>query len=128
MSQSTTAPIPTIEIPSIPLAELAPWAHLAGLLGVRVLFFVGADQGAIPLPAGPANITASPTGIPPPVIASRPGTPVESRDVGPDFARGTAIACGIRGNPCKPPPVPRNVCAPGQRTRPGHHQPGAGSG
>ncbi len=52
MSQSTTAPIPTIEIPAIPLAELAPWALLFGLLGVLVIFFVSADQGAISLPAG----------------------------------------------------------------------------
>ncbi len=54
MSQSTTAPISTIEIPSIPLAELAPWALFFGLLGVLVIFFVSADQGAISLPAGAA--------------------------------------------------------------------------
>ena len=54
MSQSTTAPGPTIEIPSIPVAELAPWALFFGLLGVLVIFFISADQGAVSIPSGTA--------------------------------------------------------------------------
>jgi hypothetical protein len=53
MSQSTAA-APTIEIPSIPLAELAPWAIFFGLLATLVMFFIGADQGAFSIPAGTA--------------------------------------------------------------------------
>ena len=53
MSQ-TTAAAPTVEVPSIPLAELAPWALFFGLLAVLALFFISADQGAISLPAGNA--------------------------------------------------------------------------
>jgi putative cobalt transporter subunit CbtB len=53
MSQSTVA-APTVEIPSIPLAEIAPWALFFGLLATLVLFFISADQGAISLPAGTA--------------------------------------------------------------------------
>lgn len=55
MSQSTTAPAPTaVEVPTIPLGELAPWALFFGLLGTLVLFFISADQGAVSLPAGTA--------------------------------------------------------------------------
>lgn len=55
MSQSTTAPAPTaVEVPTIPLRELAPWALFFGLLGTLVLFFISADQGAVSLPAGTA--------------------------------------------------------------------------
>ena len=55
MSQSTTAPATTaVEVPTIPLGELAPWALFFGLLGALVLFFVSADQGAVSLPAGTA--------------------------------------------------------------------------
>ena len=53
MSQSTAA-APTIEIPSIPLAELAPWAIFFGLLATLVMFFISADQGAFSIPAGTA--------------------------------------------------------------------------
>ena len=53
MSQ-TTAAAPTVEVPSIPLAELAPWAIFFGLLATLVIFFISADQGAISLPAGNA--------------------------------------------------------------------------
>jgi Probable cobalt transporter subunit (CbtB) len=53
MSQSTAA-APTVEVPSIPLAELAPWAIFFGLLATLVIFFISADQGAISLPAGNA--------------------------------------------------------------------------
>jgi Probable cobalt transporter subunit (CbtB) len=58
MSQTSAAPSslsgPTVEVPSIPLAELAPWAALSGLLALLVLFFVSADQGAVSLLSGTA--------------------------------------------------------------------------
>ncbi len=55
MSQSSAAPLsPTVEVPSIPVREVAPWALLGGVLGLLVLFFVSADQGAISIPAGNA--------------------------------------------------------------------------
>lgn len=54
MSQSTVAPVPAIEVPSIPLAELAPWAFFFGLLATLLLFFIGTDQGAVSLLSGTA--------------------------------------------------------------------------
>ena len=52
---SQTAALPgAVEIPAIPLRELAPWALFFGLLAVLVLFFISADQGAVSLPAGNA--------------------------------------------------------------------------
>ncbi len=52
---SQTAALPeAVEIPSIPLRELAPWALLVGLLAVLALFFISVDQGAVSLPAGNA--------------------------------------------------------------------------
>ena len=55
MSQSSAAPVtPQVEGPSIPLAEIAPWALLFGLLSVLVLFFISADQGAVSIPSGTA--------------------------------------------------------------------------
>jgi hypothetical protein len=53
MSQ-VTAVHPEIEIGSIPLAQLTPWALFFGLLAALALFFISADQGAISLPAGTA--------------------------------------------------------------------------
>lgn len=52
MSQTTATPATEIELPSIPLAELAPWALFFGLLLSLVLFFVSADQGAVSVPSG----------------------------------------------------------------------------
>ena len=51
---SSTAATPAVEValPSIPLAELAPWALFFGLLATLVLFFVGAEQGALSLTSG----------------------------------------------------------------------------
>jgi hypothetical protein len=54
MSHSTAIPATAIEIPSIPLSELAPWALFFGLLATLVLFFVSADQGAVSLLSGTA--------------------------------------------------------------------------
>jgi hypothetical protein len=53
MSQSTAA-APTVEVPSIPLAELAPWALFFGLLATLVIFFISADQGAVSIFSGNA--------------------------------------------------------------------------
>ncbi|MCL8026947.1 CbtB domain-containing protein [Nocardioides bruguierae] len=59
MSQSTSLAGTTVAGPAlapetvaVPLRELAPWAFFLGLLGLLLLFFVGADQGAVSLPAG----------------------------------------------------------------------------
>jgi hypothetical protein len=53
MAQSTPVAVP-VDIPTIPLRELLPWAILFGLLALVAIFFVGADQGALSLPAGNA--------------------------------------------------------------------------
>ena len=47
-----TVAVPEIEIPSIPLAQIAPWALFYGLIAVLALFFISADQGAISIPSG----------------------------------------------------------------------------
>lgn len=52
MAQSAITP--EIEIPTIPLRELGPWALFFGLLTVLVIFFISADQGAIAIPSGNA--------------------------------------------------------------------------
>jgi len=57
MSQATPVPgaiAAPLEIPSIPLARLAPWLLLAGLLSSLVVFFVSADQGAVSVFSGTA--------------------------------------------------------------------------
>ena len=54
MSQSSAAPTPQVEVPSIPLAEIAPWALFFGLLSLLALFFISADQGAVSIPSGNA--------------------------------------------------------------------------
>ena len=51
---ATAVTVPEIEVPSIPLSQLAPWALLFGLLAVLVIFFISADQGAASIPAGNA--------------------------------------------------------------------------
>ena len=51
---STAVTVPEIEVPSIPLSQLAPWALLFGLLATLVIFFISADQGAVSIPAGNA--------------------------------------------------------------------------
>ncbi|HZJ04650.1 MAG TPA: CbtB-domain containing protein [Nocardioidaceae bacterium] len=52
MAQATT--VPEIEIPSIPLGQIAPWALFYGLIAVLVIFFISANQGAVSIPAGNA--------------------------------------------------------------------------
>jgi hypothetical protein len=51
MSQTAVA-TPVIEIPSIPLARIAPWAVLYGLLAVLAMFFVSTEQGAVSMLSG----------------------------------------------------------------------------
>lgn len=53
MAHATTA-APTVEVPALPVAQLAPWALFFGLLGALAIFFVSADQGAVSIPAGTA--------------------------------------------------------------------------
>jgi len=45
---------PAVAVPSIPVRQLLPWVLFFGTLGLLVLFFVSADQGAVSLPAGNA--------------------------------------------------------------------------
>ena len=52
MSSTAATPAFEVALPSIPLAELAPWALFFGLLATLVLFFVGAEQGAFSLTSG----------------------------------------------------------------------------
>jgi 1,4-dihydroxy-2-naphthoate octaprenyltransferase len=52
MSQVVATPVPEIEVPSIPLGEIAPWALFFGLLAVLAIVFISADQGAFSIPAG----------------------------------------------------------------------------
>ena len=52
MAQTAAAPV--VEVPSIPLGQIAPWAVFFGLLATLVIFFISADQGAVSLPAGTA--------------------------------------------------------------------------
>ena len=52
MSQTTA--VPEVEVPSIPLGQIAPWALFYGLLAVLVIFFISADQGAVSIPSGTA--------------------------------------------------------------------------
>ncbi|NRQ48655.1 CbtB domain-containing protein [Aeromicrobium stalagmiti] len=52
MSQVTATP--EVEIPAIPVAQLAPWAAFVFLVAAIVLFFISADQGAVSIPSGTA--------------------------------------------------------------------------
>jgi len=49
---AAVAPIPTVEIASIPLRELLPWLLMVALVAAIAVFFVSADQGAISIPSG----------------------------------------------------------------------------
>ncbi|KRF13892.1 hypothetical protein ASG90_13810 [Nocardioides sp. Soil797] len=53
MSQ-VSASAPDVEVPSIPLAQIAPWAVFFGLIAMLALFFVSTDQGATSLISGTA--------------------------------------------------------------------------
>jgi hypothetical protein len=54
MSQASIAATPEVEIPSIPVAQLAPWAAFVFLAAAIILFFISADQGIISIPSGNA--------------------------------------------------------------------------
>jgi hypothetical protein len=59
MPQAVSTPISgpastAVEIPAIPVRQLAPWALFAFLVASIVVFFVSANQGALSLPAGTA--------------------------------------------------------------------------
>lgn len=55
MSHVSAAPVAgAATVPTIPVAQLAPWALFFGLLGTLVLFFVSTDQGAVSLLSGTA--------------------------------------------------------------------------
>lgn len=54
MSQASIATTPEVEIPSIPVAQLAPWAIFVFLVSAILVFFVSADQGMISIPSGTA--------------------------------------------------------------------------
>lgn len=54
MSQSAVAS-PQLPAPTkIPIGTILPWALFFGLLFLIVLFFVGANQGAVSIPSGNA--------------------------------------------------------------------------
>ncbi len=55
MAQSATSSITQpVNIPVIPLREWMPWALFGGLLMLLLIYFVGAEQGAISLIHGRA--------------------------------------------------------------------------
>lgn len=54
MSQASIASGSDLEIPSIPVAQLAPWAAFVFLVAAVVLFFISADQGILSIPSGNA--------------------------------------------------------------------------
>ena len=45
---------PGLDVPALPLSQLAPWAFFGVLLAAVAVFFVGAEQGAFSLFAGTA--------------------------------------------------------------------------
>ncbi|CUH81904.1 CbtB domain-containing protein [Tropicibacter naphthalenivorans] len=47
-----TRPAVSSALPAIPMGDIAPWAILASLLAVLVVYFVGAEQGAWSVIAG----------------------------------------------------------------------------
>ena len=52
MSQITAAP--EVEIPTIPVASLAPWAIFALLFGAVIVYFISGEQGAVSVFSGNA--------------------------------------------------------------------------
>ena len=51
MTQPSALPQP-VALPAIPLRDIAPWAFLAVLLSLAVLYFVSSEQGATSLISG----------------------------------------------------------------------------
>lgn len=54
MSQAAAAAAPEVEVPSIPVAQLAPWAAFFFLLAAVVLFFISSEQGLVSVFGGNA--------------------------------------------------------------------------
>jgi len=54
MSQASIATGPELEIPQIPITQLAPWAAFVFIAAAIILFFISADQGIVSIPAGNA--------------------------------------------------------------------------
>jgi len=54
MSVTSIPASPGVEIPTMPVGRIAPWALFTFLLAAIVVFFISADQGAISIPAGTA--------------------------------------------------------------------------
>ena len=55
MASTTTAastPVATPALPVVPLRELLPWAAFALTVGLFLLYFVGAEQGALAIFSG----------------------------------------------------------------------------
>lgn len=48
----TAVATPGLDIPSIPLTRIAPWAVLYGMLALSALFFISTEQGAISMLSG----------------------------------------------------------------------------
>lgn len=51
---STTIAVDHVEVPAVPIRQLAPWALFGALLAVVAIYFVGAEQGAFALLSGNA--------------------------------------------------------------------------
>ncbi|HKY58750.1 MAG TPA: CbtB-domain containing protein [Aeromicrobium sp.] len=51
-STATASPIGELELPTIPVGKLAPWALFSFLLAAIVVFFVSADGGALSVTGG----------------------------------------------------------------------------
>jgi cobalt transporter subunit CbtB len=49
---ASTAPVATPALPVVPLRELLPWAAFALAVGLFLLYFVGAEQGALAIFSG----------------------------------------------------------------------------
>lgn len=49
---SSTAAVDHIEVPPIPIRQIAPWALFGALFAVAAMYFVGAEQGAFALLSG----------------------------------------------------------------------------
>jgi cobalt transporter subunit CbtB len=49
---ASTAPVATPALPVVPLRELLPWAAFAVVVGLFLLYFVGAEQGALAIFSG----------------------------------------------------------------------------
>ena len=70
-----------------------------------------------PVPQGPATSRLSPTGMPPPSIASSSGMPIDMRWQSAAFSV-RPVRPKVRGNACRPARVMRKVWSPGTEACP----------